>query len=128
MAHATIEWTDNLEGELHLQPLMELIASEMRNFGDVFPVGGIRVRAIRLSDYVIADGACDRDAFINIDFKIGAGRDPAMIRDFFDGMFEKIKQHLAPLFETRPLALSAYVGEAHGWKHNTIHNRLKAGR
>ncbi|MBN8847018.1 MULTISPECIES: 5-carboxymethyl-2-hydroxymuconate Delta-isomerase [unclassified Sphingomonas] len=127
MAHATVEWTANLEGEFDLPGLLALIAAEMRErSGGVFPVGGIRVRAIRLTDYVIADGKGPDDAFINIDVKMGAGRDAAFRKAFFDQMFAAVKSFLGDLFERRPLALSLYVEEAEGWKHNTIHQRLAA--
>ncbi|MGV3480253.1 MAG: 5-carboxymethyl-2-hydroxymuconate isomerase [Sphingobium sp.] len=127
MAHATVEWTDNLEGDFDLKGLLALIAAEMRErSGGVFPVGGIRVRAIRLDDYVIADGAGPDDAFINIDVKMGAGRDAAFRQAFFTQMFDAVKAHLGDLFDRRPLALSLYVEEAEGWKHNTIHKRLAA--
>ncbi|MCT2401442.1 5-carboxymethyl-2-hydroxymuconate Delta-isomerase [Novosphingobium mangrovi (ex Huang et al. 2023)] len=126
MAHATVEWTDNLEGEFDLKALLSLIAEEMRERSDgVFPVGGIRVRAIRLTDYVIADGKGADDAFINIDVKMGAGRSEAFRKAFFQQMFDAVKAQLGDLFERRPLALSLYVEEAEGWKHNTIHARLK---
>ena len=125
MAHATVEWTDNLEGEFDLHALLRLIAAEMRERADgVFPVGGIRVRGLRLTDYVIADGADPRDAFINIDVKMGAGRPPEFRKAFFDALFDRVKAQLGDLFERRPLALSLYVEEAEGWKHNSIHQRL----
>lgn len=125
MAHATIEWTDNLSDDLDIGTLMRLIAGEMQASSHIFPVGGIRVRAVKLTDYVIADGRCSHDSFVNVDFKIGAGREPDTIRHFFDGMFEKICDHLAPMFDKRPFALSQYVEEANGWKQNSIHRRLK---
>jgi 5-carboxymethyl-2-hydroxymuconate isomerase len=125
MAHATIEWTDNLADDLDIGALMHLVAGEMQASSHIFPVGGIRVRAIRLTDYVIADGSCAEDSFVNVDFKIGAGREGDTIRQFFDGMFESISDHLALLFDKRPFALSQYVEEAHGWKQNSIHRRLK---
>ena len=125
MAHATVEWTDNLEGAFDLRALLELIAREMRENADgVFPIGGIRVRAIRLTDYVIADGASPDDAFINIDVKMGVGRPPEFRKAFFDAMFDRIRNQLGDLFDRRPLALSLYVAEAEGWKHNSIHKRL----
>jgi len=129
MAHATVEWTDNLAGEFDLHGLLSLIACEMRERSDgVFPVGGIRVRGFCLTDYVIADGAGPDDAFININVKMGAGRSAAFRQAFFDQMFAAVVDCLGDLFDRRPLALSLYVEEAEGWKHNTIHKRLgKAG-
>lgn len=125
MAHVTVEWTANLAGEFDLHRLLRTIAEEMRDRSDgVFPVGGIRVRAIRLDDYVIADGADPRDAFINIDVKMGVGRSPEFRQRFFDALFAQVKASLGNLFDRRPLALSLYVDEAEGWKHNTIHKRL----
>lgn len=125
MAHATIEWTANLEGEFDPAALMRLIAEDMRERAEgVFPVGGIRVRAIRLTDYVIADGACAQDAFINIDVKMGAGRPAEFRQRYFDALFARVRDFLGDLFERRPLALSLYVEEAEGWKHNMIHQRL----
>jgi 5-carboxymethyl-2-hydroxymuconate isomerase len=126
MAHATIEWTENLEGELDLRGLMQLLADEMRLRSDsTFPVGGIRVRAFRIEDYIIADGTCPEDAFINIDIKMGAGRSAEFRQAFFSTMFERVRDFLGDMFERRPLALSLYVEEAEGWKHNSIHHRLK---
>jgi len=128
MAHATVEWTDNLEGQFDLRGLLTLIAEEMRDRSDgVFPVGGIRVRGIRLSDYVIADGREPADAFINVNVLMGPGRPEALKRAFFDQLFAAITAFLGDLFDRCPLALSLYVSEAEGWKHNSIHQRLKKG-
>ena len=127
MAHAIVEWTDNLTGDFDIRALLGLIAEQMREGADgVFPPAGIRVRGIKLTDYVIADGRNAADAFINIDVKMGAGRSQDFRRQFFDGLFERVKQHLGDVFERRPLALSLYVEEAGGWKHNTIHKRFRA--
>lgn len=129
MAHATVEWTANLDGQFDRPALLRLIADEMRLRSDgVFPVGGIRVRAIRLDEYVIADGAGPDDAFINIDVKMGAGRPAEFRQRFFDGLFAAVREGLGDLFERRPLALSLYVEEAEGWKHNSIHKRLSGGK
>jgi 5-carboxymethyl-2-hydroxymuconate isomerase len=127
MPHAVVEWTDNLEGQADIRGLLELIAAELRDSGGAFPVGGIRVRGVRLSDYVIADGAAD-DAFINITIKIGAGRPAEFKRAFFSAMFDKIKLKLEDLQSRRYLALSLYVEEfeeAGGYKHNNIHDRFR---
>ena len=129
MAHATVEYTANIEGAFDLDALLALIARHMREEADdVFPVGGIRVRGIRLDHYVIADGKGPDDAFVNIDVKMGAGRPAEFRQTYFDALFAAIRTFLDPLFAQRPLALSMYVEEAEGWKANTIHQRLqKAG-
>jgi len=112
MAHAVVEWTDNLATDgFEIRPLLSLIAAEMRDADGVFPLGGIRVRGIRLEDYVIADDT-DQDAFVNIRVLMGAGR-PAE----FKGAFER-----------RYLALSMYIDEADeagSFKHNNIHHRFR---
>ena len=127
MAHAVVEWTANLEKEADIHGLLELIAAAMRDSGGVFPWGGIRVRAIRLDDYVIADGKED-DAFVNITVKMGAGRSAEFKQQFFGALFEKVKAHFAEVYARRYLALSLYVEEAEeagSFKHNNIHRRFK---
>lgn len=127
MAHAIVEWTANLADEADIRGLLELIAATMRDSGGVFPWGGIRVRGIRLDDYVVADGKAD-DAFVNITVKMGAGRSAEFKREFFGRLFEAVKAHFAELFERRYLALSLYVEEADeagSFKHNNIHKRFR---
>lgn len=128
MAHATVEWTDNLAVDgFEIRPLLERIARHMREADGVFPWGGIRLRGVRLTDYVIADDS-GQDAFINISILMGAGRDVAFKQRFFGTLFEAVKADLAPLFERRFLALSMYVDEADeatSYKHNNIHPRFR---
>ena len=128
MAHVTVEWTDNLENEADIRGLLEMIAVMLRDADGVFPWGGIRVRAIKLSDYVVADGKAD-DAFVNITVKMGAGRSPEFKRAFFAALFEQVKAHFADVYERRYLALSLYVEEADeggSFKHNNIHARFRS--
>ncbi len=128
MAHVTVEYTGNLAAEFDLHGLLSMIAAHMREEASgVFPVGGIRVRAYRLDDYVIADGACLDDGFINVEVKMGAGRDPSFRQAYFNALFGRIRELLEPVFSRRPLALSMYVSEVEGWKHNSIHHRLEKG-
>ena len=127
MAHAIVEWTDNLDGFADIRGLLELIAAAMRNADGVFPWGGIRVRAIRLSDYVIADGKED-DAFVNITVKMGAGRSAEFKQRFFTDLFDQVKAHFADVYARRFLALSLYVeeaDEASSFKHNNLHTRFR---
>ena len=128
MAHAIVEWTDNLEADgFQIRPVLELIAREMRQADGVFPWGGIRVRGVRLTDYVIADDS-GQDAFINVTVKMGAGRTAEFKQAFFGRLFDALKAHTAGLFGRRSLALSLYVEEADekaSFKHNNIHLRFK---
>ncbi|WP_263588020.1 5-carboxymethyl-2-hydroxymuconate Delta-isomerase [Sphingopyxis sp. GC21] len=126
MAHVIIEWSANLEEVLDRPGLMRLIAEDMRERSDgTFPVGGIRVRAYRADDYVIADGNGPDDAFVNIEVRMGVGRSEAFRKQYFDALFTRVRDFLADLFDQRPFALSLYVAEVEGWKHNSIHKRLK---
>jgi 5-carboxymethyl-2-hydroxymuconate isomerase len=126
MPHCIVEYTDNLGEAGAIKPLLHKLAAKFRDSDGVFPTGGIRVRAIRLEEYVIADGQAD-DAFVNVTVKIGPGRDPAFRKRFFTEMFGMVKEHFQPVFDSRSVALSMYVEEADengSFKANNIHARL----
>lgn len=127
MPHCIVEYTDNLGEEAAIPALLEKLAAKFRDSEGVFPTGGIRVRAIRLKEYVVADGK-GNDAFVNITNKIGSGRDPAFNKRFFTALFDVAREHLQPVFDSRSFALSMYVEEANAagsYKLNNIHERLK---
>jgi 5-carboxymethyl-2-hydroxymuconate isomerase len=129
MPHCIVEYTDNLGPEAAIPALLEKMAAKFCSSDGVFPTGGVRVRAIRLTEYVIADGK-GNDAFVHITNKIGAGRDPAFKKQFFDELFGIASEHLRPIFDARSCALSMYVEESNetgSYKLNTIHTRLKRG-
>ena len=83
MAHLTIEYSANLRagGDLGglCARLAACLAAQRDGAAVVFPVGGIRVRAIPCEDYCIADGAPDA-AFVHAILKLGAGRSAAVAR------------------------------------------------
>lgn len=127
MPHCIVEYTDNLGSEADIPALLRKLAEKLCDSGGVFPVGGVRVRAIRLSEYVVADGAED-DAFVNVTVKIGPGRPEAFKKDFFGALFAIVEAHFAELFARRYLALSLYVEEADeagSFKKNNIHQRFR---
>lgn len=129
MPHCIVEYTDNLSAEGLLPSLLQALATKFRSRGDVFPVGGLRIRAIRLNEYVVADGQGD-DAFVNVTVKIGPGRPLEFRKQFFAEMFDIMQGHFAELFARRALALSLYVEEADAagsFKANSIHRRLQSG-
>jgi len=127
MPHFIVEYTANLEREGDLPGLLQKINATMIAQGGMFPIGGIRSRAIRLDCYRMADGEADY-AFVHATLKIGAGRDEATRKRAGDALFEAMKSHFAALYEKRYLALSmeiAEFSEAGTWKHNNVHARFK---
>jgi 5-carboxymethyl-2-hydroxymuconate isomerase len=128
MPHFIVEYTANLEDEGDLPGLLRKINEAMIGQGGVFPIGGIRSRAIRLDCYRMADGAADY-AFVHATLKIGAGRDEATRQRAGDALFAVMQAHFAALYERRYLALSLELvefSEAGTWKHNNVHARFKA--
>lgn len=127
MPHILVEYTDNLAGEAEIPGLLKKIAAKMVDSGGVFPIGGVRVKAQRFSEYVIADGNDDY-AFVNVVASIGPGRDPAFKKKFFGELFEIIKGHFAVVHDRRYLALSLYVQEVDedgSYRKNNIHMKFR---
>lgn len=133
MPHVVVEYTANLRAEADIPDLLPkinayLIAQRTAG-GPVFPVGGIRSRAIELHDYCVADGQDDEDAFVHVRITIGAGRDEATKKALHDGLFELLKAHFAAIHATRGFALSMEAGEfseSGTWRHNNLHARRQA--
>ena len=73
MAHLIIEYTANIKAEAHVAALLTKANGIIIAQDGVFPIGGIRSRAVELTDYRMADGAADY-AFVHATLKIGAGR------------------------------------------------------
>lgn len=127
MPHIIVEYTDNIAAQADIAGLLKKINEVLISRAPLFPVGGIRSRAIELTDYCVADGAED-DAFVHVTLKIGAGRSEADKKATCEEMFEMIKAHFADLFASRYLALSMELvefSEAGTYKHNNIHARYK---
>ncbi|MFO1402002.1 MAG: 5-carboxymethyl-2-hydroxymuconate Delta-isomerase [Steroidobacteraceae bacterium] len=131
MAHLTLEYSANLRAGGDFAGLCARLAACMaaQRDGDkaIFPVGGIRVRAIACEDYCIADGAPDA-GFVHAILKMGAGRSEAVRNATCGALFELIKQHFARQFAAQGLALSleaSEFSEAGTWKHNNLHARFK---
>lgn len=127
MPHFILEYTDNLKPDANIPLLLEKINNVLISYSSIFPIGGIRSRAIELNDYRVADGKED-DAFVHGMLKIGAGRSESDKKQVCDELFAVIKHHFQGLFEKRYLALSMELvefSEAGTYKHNNIHNRYR---
>ncbi|MCA8030972.1 5-carboxymethyl-2-hydroxymuconate Delta-isomerase [Burkholderia cepacia] len=133
MPHLTLEYSNNLADEDNIALLCRKLArsldAQRENDQGVFPLGGIRVRALRCDEFCIADGRIGDAAFLHGNLKIGAGRSEAAKKAAGDALFDIIKQHFAESFDRQGLALSLEINEfseAGTWKHNNLHARLKA--
>jgi 5-carboxymethyl-2-hydroxymuconate isomerase len=127
MAHLIVEYTANLKADAAVPALLEKVNATLIAQKAVFPVAGIRSRAIELTDYRMADGAADY-AFVHATLKIGAGRSALAKKTTGDAVFAVIKDHFAELFARRYLALSMEIyefDEAGTYKHNNVHARFK---
>jgi 5-carboxymethyl-2-hydroxymuconate isomerase len=127
MAHLIIEYTSNIKAEAAMPALLRKANDVIIAQDGVFPIGGIRSRAIELTDYCMADGAADY-AFVHATLKIGAGRTPAQKKRVCDELFAMMKAHFAPLFAKRYLALSMELyefDEGGTYKHNNVHARFR---
>ncbi|KXB29860.1 MULTISPECIES: 5-carboxymethyl-2-hydroxymuconate Delta-isomerase [Dechloromonas] len=128
MPHLIYEYTDNLDpAEADIKGLLKKSNQVLIDQGGVFPIGGIRSRAIRLNDYCVADGTVD-DAFVHATLKIGGGRSEEAKKKAGDELFKMISEHFAAIYQKRTLALSMEIvefSEAGTWKQNNIHARYK---
>jgi 5-carboxymethyl-2-hydroxymuconate isomerase len=127
LPHFIVEYTDNIKNEANISKLFEEIHKVLIARDPVFPIGGIRSRAIEVNHYRIADGAED-DAFVHAVLKIGAGRSEEIKKEVCDALFEVMKDHFSFLMSNRYLALSMELSEfseAGTYKLNNIHSRFK---
>lgn len=72
---------------------------------EAFPTPGIRVRAIAVDHYAIADGD-PKHGFVDVSVRLRAGRPDDVKQDAIARLFEAAKAALAPAMATRSIALS----------------------
>lgn len=126
MPHFIAEFTDNVEVQADLPGLFEKVHATLGNSG-VFPLGGIRSRAVRLDTWRMADGKHDY-AFVHMTLKVGHGRDITTRQKIAESLFAVITEHFAPLQAQQLLALSFEMVELHpalNFKQNNVHAFLK---
>lgn len=122
MPHFIAEYTDNIEQQADLPGLFEKVHRVLGD-SDVFLLGGIRSRGVRLDTWRMADGKHDY-AFVHMTLKVGHGRDLATRQAVAEALFALITEHFAPLQAQRLLALSFEMVELHpqlNYKLNNVH-------
>lgn len=127
MPHFSIEYSADLDGTIDISALCEVVRNAAVQTG-IFPLGGIRVRAIRCEHYAIADGRAGL-SFLDILLRIGEGRSLDARQKAGAQIFDAVSAYLEPAFATGRFALSFDMqinDPATSWKRNTIHDLLKA--
>ena len=127
MPHFTIEYSANLDSRLDMGKIVEVVRKAAEETG-IFPLGGIRVRAIRCEHYAIADGSAHH-GFLDMVLRLGEGRDLATRKNAGEHIFRVLSDHLDPVFAAGQFALSFDMqinDKETSWKRNNIHGALKA--
>ncbi len=127
MPHFTIEYSANLDEKLDMAEVVEVVRKAAVETG-IFPVGGIRVRAVRCEHYAIADGR-PHYGFLAMLLRLGEGRDLAARQKAGEHIFGALSKHLDPIFASGKFALSFDMqinDKETSWKRNNIHEALKA--
>ena len=126
MPHFTLEYSANLDGLVDMGATVELVRKAAVETG-IFPLGGIRVRAIRCEHYAIADGRKNY-GFLDMVLRLGEGRDLAARKKAGEHIFKALSAHLDPVFANSKFALSFDMqinDKETSWKRNNIHDALK---
>jgi 5-carboxymethyl-2-hydroxymuconate isomerase len=126
MPHFTLEYSANLDKRVDMSEVVEVVRKAAVETG-IFPLGGIRVRAVRCEHYAIADGQPDF-GFLAMVLRLGKGRDLATRKKAGEHVFEALSGYLDPVFAKSKFALSFDMqinDKETSWKRNNIHEALK---
>lgn len=125
MPHFTIEYSANLERKIDIPAVLEVVRTAAIETG-IFPLAGIRVRAIRCEHYAIANGDPEM-GFLAMVLRLGEGRDLPTRKKAGEHIFEALSNYLEPLFRDSKFALSFDMqinDKETSWKRNNIHQHL----
>jgi 5-carboxymethyl-2-hydroxymuconate isomerase len=126
MPHFTIEYSANLDARVDMTEIVEVVRKAAVETG-IFPLGGIRVRAVKCEHYAIADGN-PQHSFLAMVLRLGEGRDLAARKKAGEHIFRALSGHLEPVFAATNFALSFDMqinDKETSWKRNNIHDALK---
>ena len=124
MPHLILEYTDNLQFDV--QPLLARLHAELVATGAV-NLKGIKSRAIRHTEYRIADGNAEY-AFVHVNLLIREGRPFEVQQDATQRVLEVLKEAFGERFETGHLSLSVDIKEMRDGIAQTLHNIPELGK
>jgi 5-carboxymethyl-2-hydroxymuconate isomerase len=118
MPHLTLEYSDNLE--VDVQPLLARLHEEVVATGAI-NLKGIKSRAIKHTQYRIADGDADY-AFVHVGLLIREGRPNEVQKEATQRVMKVLKETFGHLFEKRKLSLTVDLKEMRDGIALTEHN------
>ncbi|HLA07608.1 MAG TPA: hypothetical protein VJ022_09205 [Anaerolineales bacterium] len=118
MPHLTLEYTDNLQ--VDVQPLLARLHAEVVATGAI-NLKGIKSRAIRHTEYRIADGNPDY-AFVHVNLLIREGRSIEIQKEAARRVMAVLKDTFGHRFDKGYLSLSVDIKEMREGIALTDHN------
>lgn len=122
MPHQIVEYSANLEDAIDVQGLVDWLHAAALETG-IFPLAGLRTRAVRRDCYRIADGHPD-NAFVHVLLRIRFGRSLDDRERAADSISKALFDFLAVLSARRPLAISLDIQDIDPHT-NRKHNNLR---
>ena len=104
MPHLMIDYSVNVEPDVDIGALCDTLRDVAASI-DAFPLAGVKVRAVRVDHYSIADGNPEH-GFIDISVRIREGRDMETKQNAAQKIFDAANEFVADVMQTRSLALS----------------------
>lgn len=109
MPHIMLDYSANMEDRVDMSGLCDRLRHVAAQSG-VFPVAGIRVRALRADHVAIADGD-PAHGYIDISVRLRGGRDMATKRAAAAALFEAARSYVGSAMMQAPVALSLELRE-----------------
>ena len=104
MPHLMIDYSANVEPDVDIGALCDTLRDAAASI-DAFPLAGVKVRAVRVDHYAIADGNPEH-GFIDISVRIREGRDIQTKQNAAQKIFDAANEFVADVMQNRSLALS----------------------
>jgi 5-carboxymethyl-2-hydroxymuconate isomerase len=104
LPHLMVDYSPNLEDRVNFAALCNVLRLATIETG-VFPMPGVRVRAMRADHVSIADGDAAH-GYIDISVRLRGGRDPGARKAATAHIFAAAKDFLNEVMSRQPIALS----------------------
>ena len=104
MPHLMIDYSANVEPDVDIGAFCDTLRDAAASM-DAFPLAGVKVRAVRVDHYAIADGNPEH-GFIDISVRIREGRDMETKQNAAQKIFDAANEFVADVMQRRSLALS----------------------